>query len=115
MKNRKNLGFTLVEIMIVVMIIGILLAIAVPNFVKARDTSRARSCVGNLKQIDSGKEQYAMEAHLADGAAVAWADLVPDYIKRQPACASGGAYTVANIGTDPTCSTGGSHSLSAAP
>ena len=50
--------------MIVVLIIGILMAIAVPNFIQARATSRKNSCVANLKQVDSGKEQYAMEAKL---------------------------------------------------
>ncbi|MBN8690047.1 MAG: prepilin-type N-terminal cleavage/methylation domain-containing protein [Armatimonadetes bacterium] len=106
-RSKKNKGFTLVEIMIVVLIIGILLAIAVPNFVRARETSRTRTCVGNLKQIDSAKEQYAMENRLASGAAVAWANLAPDYLKRQPACPSGGTYTIGNVGTDPTCSTAG--------
>lgn len=109
--NKRNKGFTLVEIMIVVLIIGILLAIAVPNFVRARETSRARTCVANLKQVDSGKEQYAMENRLAAGAAVAWANLVPNYLKRQPACPSGGVYTIGNVGTDPTCSIGGTHIL----
>lgn len=115
-KNRKLKGFTLVEIMIVVLIIGILLAIAVPNFVKARERSRAKTCVGNLKQIDSAKEQYAMENKLADGDAVdgaaLWGDgsTPGDYIKKVPACPSGGDYTVGNVGEDPTCSTTG-HSL----
>ena len=108
--NKKNKGFTLVEIMIVVMIIGILLAIAVPNFVRARETSRTRSCVANLKQVDSGKEQYAMEARLASGAAVAWANLVPDYLKAQPTCPAGGTYTIGAVGTNPSCSTAG-HAL----
>jgi prepilin-type N-terminal cleavage/methylation domain-containing protein len=102
-KNKKSKGFTLVEIMIVVLIIGILMAIAVPNFVKARDTSRRNSCIANLKQIDSAKEQFAMETKLDTGAAVAWTDLTPTYIKSQPACPSGGTYTIAVVGTNPTC------------
>ena len=102
---RKTKGFTLVEIMIVVLIIGILLAIAVPNFIKARETSRSRTCVGNLKQIDSAKEQYAMENKLGEGEDVG--DLWPDYIKKEPVCPSGGEYTVDTVGTDPTCSYAG--------
>ena len=67
--NRKS-GFTLVEIMIVVLIIGILMAIAVPNFIRARESSRRSSCIANLKQIDSAKEQWAMDNKAASGAAV---------------------------------------------
>jgi len=100
----KKKGFTLIEIMIVVMIIGILLAIAVPNFVRARETSRASSCAANLKQINSAKEQYAMENRLGTGAAVTAANVAPNYIKAMPACPSGGAYTIAAVGTNPSCS-----------
>ena len=107
---KKSKGFTLVEIMIVVLIIGILLAIAVPNFVRARETSRTRTCIADLRQIDSAKEQYAMEARLAAGAAVTWANVVPDYMKKQPVCPSGGTFTIAVVGTDPTCSVAG-HAL----
>ncbi len=110
-RNMREKGFTLVEIMIVVLIIGILLAIAVPNFVNAREKSRAKSCVANLKQIDAGKEQYAMDNNRADGDPVAWNNLTPTYMKSQPGCPSGGTYTIGNVGTNPTCSTGGQHSL----
>ena len=111
---KKSKGFTLVEIMIVVLIIGILLAIAVPNFVKARETSRSRTCIGNLKQTVSAKEQYAMENRLASGATVTWANLSPDYLKREPVCPSSGTYTIGNIGTDPSCSVAG-HTLTFTP
>src|SRR4028118_2148542 len=63
---RKTKGFTLVEIMIVVLIIGILMTIAVPNFIKARENSRKNTCIANLKQIDSAKEQWAMDLKKAD-------------------------------------------------
>jgi prepilin-type N-terminal cleavage/methylation domain-containing protein len=105
-KTNKKAGFTLVEIMIVVLIIGILMAIAVPNFVKARDTSRANSCVANLKQIDSAKEQWAMATNAASGATVLLAQIYPSYIKVNPVCAAGGTYTLNTIGTAPVCSIG---------
>jgi len=103
LRRKDEKGFTLIEIMIVVLIIGILLAIAVPNFVKARETSRAKSCVSNLKQIDSAKEQWAMDTMAGPASPSAGAGL---YIKSTPECPSGGAYTVDLIGTDPSCSIG---------
>ena len=109
---NRNRAFTLVEIMIVVLIIGILMAIAVPNFVKARDSSRKSSCIANLKQIDQGKEQWAMDNKKNSGDTVAMTDLVgaTAYIKATPTCPSGGSYTVGNVGTNPTCSISG-HAL----
>jgi len=105
-KITKKAGFTLVEIMIVVLIIGILMAIAVPNFVRARDTSRGNSCVANLKQIDSAKEQWAMANNQSTGATVLLTDIYPTYMKVNPVCAAGGTYTINVVGTAPTCSIG---------
>ena len=99
-------AFTLVEIMIVVLIIGILLAIAVPNFMKARDNSRAKSCMENLRQIAGAKEQAAMDLRLADTATPTQAQLMPGYIKSWPLEPSGGAYTIGDMATNPTCSVG---------
>jgi len=108
-KMRDRKGFTLVEIMIVVLIIGILLAIAIPNFIKARETSRTKSCVSNLKQIDAAKEQWAMDNKQPEGAACTAADIDP-YIKggvpTQCPADSASGYDVNAIGTNPTCQSG---------
>ena len=108
---KKSKGFTLVEIMIVVLIIGILLAIAVPNFIKARETSRTKSCVANLRQIEAGKEQWAMEMKKNGTDTPTQGDLEPDYVKKWPQCPSGGVYTINTVNSAPTCSIGGTHVL----
>ena len=103
-KNNKESAFTLVEIMIVVAIIGLLAAIAIPNFVKAREKAQTNTCIANLKQLDGAKESWALENKKKTGDTPAMTDLVPDYVKVEPKCPGGSAaYTVNAIGTAPAC------------
>lgn len=99
-KNKKRKGFTLVEIMIVVLIIGILLAIAVPNFITARQNSRAQTIIATLKQVEAGKDQCAMDQGLTTGDNCA--DMTP-YVKNYPPTwPVQGNFAEGAIGTDPT-------------
>ena len=104
-KNRKS-GFTLVEIMIVVAIIGLLAAIAIPSFVRAREASQTNACINNLRQISGAKDQWAIENNHAssyDTEATIATDLAP-YLKSAPDCPASGEYTVGLIPVNPACS-----------
>ncbi len=111
MKNNtsRKAGFTLVEIMIVVAIIGLLAAIAIPNFVRARTTSQMNACINNLRQIDGAKQQWALETKQATNATPSYAAISP-YLKNAVTCPAGGSsatfantYTINDVSTKPVC------------
>ena len=107
-KNTRQAGFTLVEIMIVVAIIGLLAAIAIPNFVKARTTAQANACINNLRQLDGAVQQWALEMKQPATASVGLTDITP-YIKLDsagnlPSCPANGTYSVTAVDTQPSCS-----------
>ncbi len=122
-QNRRedvgSKGFTLVEIMIVSGIMAIIVAIAIPTWVRARSQSRMKSCQENLTKIDGAKEQWAIEQKHKSGVVPSVSDLVDDpgvtqsFLRYMPKEPSGGSYVINAIGVDPTCTTGyPGHSMS---
>ena len=106
-KTNRNSGFTLVEIMIVVAIIGLLAAIAIPNFVKARETAQLNSIVNNLRITEGAKDQWALENKKGTGDTPVNTDLAP-YMKNNtfpPSLIVGETYNILAVGTSSTAKT----------
>lgn len=99
--NRQRQGFTLVEIMVVVTVIGMLAAIGVPAYSRAREKSITNQCLVNLKQITDAKDQYAFDHY--NTAPTALTDFIPDYLVKAPECHGGGSYTIGDLGEDASC------------
>jgi len=104
-KTKLRAGFTLVEIMIVVAIIGLLAAIAIPNFIKARQASQKAACVANLRTMDGAKATWALEQRKTNTDTPTDADLfgATSYIREKPSCPAGGTYSLNQVDTKPTC------------
>ena len=86
-----------------VAVVGMLSAIAIPNFVKARATSQQNACINNLRQIDGAKNEWALEKGKKAGDVPTKEDLLP-YLRSWPVCPQGGTYTIGAVNEKPTCS-----------
>ena len=112
--NRvESVAFTLVEIMIVLAILGLLVAIAVPYYVKQRATTQANLCVNTLLKLDDAACLFALERGKKTGDAVNYPQDLTPYIKPNalsqiPSCPAGGTYSLVTIGAHPVCSLGSS-------
>ena len=105
---RKS-GFTLVEMMIVVAVVGMLATISIPSMMRSRTQAQKNGCLNNLRQIESGKQQWAMEKRAGNTDTPDDADVQP-YLKTMPVCPAGSVgatfddtYDMATVGEEPVC------------
>jgi prepilin-type N-terminal cleavage/methylation domain-containing protein len=102
MNMRFRGGFTLVEIMIVVAIIGLLMGIAVPNFIRAKGVAEKNACIGNMKRIEGALQVWAIDTGESSDAQPQLSDLVPSYLRSWPTC-KGVSYAVPAVNVEPSC------------
>jgi prepilin-type N-terminal cleavage/methylation domain-containing protein len=107
--HSSRRGFTLIEVLVTLAIMSSLLAIAVPQFITARDNSAARTCQHNLKSIMGAKERWAMDLNKGPLDTPTMFDLTHPtaYLRFGPECPAGGVYAVGRLDQNPTCSIGG--------
>lgn len=108
--QARRRGFTLLEILIVVAILGLLVALALPNFIKSRAHAQKQMCIENLSQIESAKQIWGVETGQSPGSEPEDADLFgpTSYMKEKPTCPGGGdPYDLRGIGENATCSVAG--------
>lgn len=111
-KTWNSSGFTILEVMIVVGLVGLLAVLAVPSALKSRSTASQQICLSNLRQIESAKEQWAVEYKKSATDTPSDSELFgrDKYIRFKPRCPEGGAYTLNPNELKPVCSIPG-HTL----
>ena len=109
LNTSRRSAFTLVEVMIVVAIIGLLAAIAIPNFIKAREASQKNACIANLKAIEGAKGTWALENKKVNTDTPGDSDLFGAtlFIREKPACPAAGTYTIGAVSDKATCTISG--------
>ena len=106
-KSAQQNGFTLVEIMIVVAIIGMLATLAIPNYVKSRGQAQQVTCISNLRQIDGAVQTWATETKKDGDQTVTYTD-ISSYLRNAVYCPAGGtsfadSYAISTVDAKPTC------------
>jgi prepilin-type N-terminal cleavage/methylation domain-containing protein len=103
--TRQTGGFTMVEIMIVVTIIGLLLVMAIPNFMKNRQLAQTNTCISNLRVLDTAKQLWAMETGQGDADIPDETDVIGAglYLSRMPECPANGEYSFNQVDEWPSC------------
>jgi len=106
--GNSSQGYASSALLAPVAVVGLLSAIAIPNFVKARATSQQNACINNLRQIDAAKNQWALEKGKKAGDVLTVDDIRVYLIHNQlPVCPAGGSYIIGAVGENPTCSVPG--------
>jgi len=112
MYKKMQKGFTIVEILIAVLIISLIMAMALPNFLKGRTDARKKACIANLWQLNEAIKQWVLENDINTGASIEGNESeIYSYLRfGEPTCPSDGTYTYGVVGTEPqvTCSKGDS-------
>ena len=110
MRRKVFAGFTIVEMMIVVTIIAVLTAIAIPTYATIRSDAKAKVCKANIRQVESAIDQWSFDYDVYEGTSLSSSkdDIYFYLIAGEPSCPSGGTYVLTNLGDIPQvlCSSG---------